>query len=138
MASVPPETDVAGTARGLCWPLANLHQGKARRAVTSTSSSSSASSSSGSPTVSRPGSDSDARPISVLIADDQRLVRAVSASSCSEPDIEVVGEAADGLQAVGWPRPAADVVLMDIRMPRLDGLEAARRIIDGGATACRS
>jgi DNA-binding NarL/FixJ family response regulator len=70
-------------------------------------------------------------PIRVLIADDQQLLRAgFRVILESEPDIEVVGEAADGIEAVdlvGSTRP--DVVLMDIRMPRLDGLSATERLM---------
>ncbi len=69
--------------------------------------------------------------IRVLIADDQELVRTgFRAILNSEPDIEVVGEAGDGRQAVeNTQQLQPDVVLMDIRMPILDGLEATRRIV---------
>lgn len=69
--------------------------------------------------------------ISVVVVDDQALVRASFALLLrTAPDIEVVGEASDGLEArriVGREKP--DVVLMDIRMPRMDGLEATRIIL---------
>ena len=71
--------------------------------------------------------------VRVLICDDQALVRAGFRKLLeSAPGIEVVGEAEDGLQAVDLTaRRAPDVVLMDIRMPRLDGIEATRRIAEG-------
>jgi PleD family two-component response regulator len=85
--------------------LANLHQGEARRGVTSTSSSSSTSGSAGirgGSSASGTASDPDGRPISVLIVDDQRLVRAgFRVILASEPGI---GEAADGLQAIELSR----------------------------------
>ncbi|MER6224388.1 response regulator [Streptomyces sp. 900105755] len=68
--------------------------------------------------------------IRVLLADDQSLVRAgFRALLDAQPDIEVTGEAADGEEALHKVRELRpDVVLMDIRMPRLDGLAAARRV----------
>ncbi|MFD8645612.1 response regulator [Streptomyces zaomyceticus] len=68
--------------------------------------------------------------IRVVLADDQALLRsAFKVLVNSEPDMEVVGEAADGAQAVALARSErADVVLMDIRMPGTDGLAATRMI----------
>ncbi|GAA3775116.1 response regulator transcription factor [Streptomyces coacervatus] len=70
--------------------------------------------------------------IRVLLADDQSLVRAgFKALLDAQPDIEVAGEAADGAEALRKVRELRpDVVLMDIRMPTLDGLAATRRITD--------
>ncbi|MGW1715150.1 response regulator [Streptomyces sp. NPDC002156] len=70
--------------------------------------------------------------IRVLLADDQSLVRAgFRALLDAQPDIEVAGEAADGEEALRGVRELRpDVVLMDIRMPVLDGLAATRRITD--------
>jgi DNA-binding NarL/FixJ family response regulator len=69
--------------------------------------------------------------IRVLLADDQGLVRAGFRALLEDADgVEVVGEAGDGAEAVALARSARpDVVLMDIRMPVLDGLEATRRIV---------
>jgi DNA-binding NarL/FixJ family response regulator len=71
------------------------------------------------------------RPITVVIADDQRLLRTgFRVILDAEPDVTVVGEAADGYAAVDVvARRRPDVVLMDIRMPELDGLGAAERIL---------
>jgi DNA-binding NarL/FixJ family response regulator len=72
--------------------------------------------------------------IRVVVADDQPVVRAGFGTILGgQPDIEVVGEAGDGREAVAVARDArADVVLMDIRMPVLDGLEATRLLAGPG------
>ncbi|GHF32362.1 MULTISPECIES: response regulator [Streptomyces] len=76
-------------------------------------------------------------PISVLLADDQALLRSAFRLLVeSEPDMRVVGEAADGAQALALAREhAPDVVLMDIRMPGTDGLAATREICADPALA---
>ena len=75
--------------------------------------------------------------IRVLVADDQSMVRAGFRMLLSnEPDIEVVGEASNGLETVAAAASLhPTVILMDIRMPALDGLEATRRILAADPTA---
>ena len=75
--------------------------------------------------------------IRVLVADDQSMVRAgFRMLLTGEQDIEVVAEASNGLDAVAKvQRTDPAVVLMDIRMPELDGIGATRRILAGGSTA---
>ncbi|MER6949453.1 response regulator transcription factor [Nonomuraea sp. NPDC000554] len=75
--------------------------------------------------------------IRVLIADDQEMVRgALRRILGNQPDIEVVGEAGDGVAALEAARSLhPDVAVVDIRMPRMDGLELTRRLAGGSETA---
>jgi DNA-binding NarL/FixJ family response regulator len=77
--------------------------------------------------------------IRVLLADDQALVREGFAMILdAQDDIEVVGNASDGAEAVALGRELSpDVVLMDIRMPTVDGIEATRRLLDGSGSRTR-
>jgi DNA-binding NarL/FixJ family response regulator len=75
--------------------------------------------------------------ISVLIADDQELVReGLRMMLSAEPDLTVVAEAEDGNKALAAARTYdPDVLLMDVRMPELDGIEATRRLVEAGGRA---
>jgi len=77
--------------------------------------------------------------IRVMVVDDQALVRRGFALVLdNEPDIEVVAEAGTGVEAIEAARAQQpDIILMDIRMPEMDGLKATARILNTGDTACR-
>jgi DNA-binding NarL/FixJ family response regulator len=84
-----------------------------------------------------PASDEGVRPIRVLIVDDQALVRLGFRMVLeAEPDLHVVGEAGDGESATRLAvESAPDVILMDVRMPGVDGIEATRRIVAANPAA---
>ncbi len=82
-----------------------------------------------------PSADADP-PVTLLIVDDEAMVRAgLRLVLEAEPDLRVIGEASDGYEAIGEARRLRpDVVLMDVRMPRMDGVEACRRMVEESGT----
>ena len=75
-------------------------------------------------------------PLRVVVVDDQALMRTGFRMILESADIEVVGEAENGEEAIATvAAEAPDVVLMDVRMPELDGIEATQRIIESGSTS---
>jgi len=82
----------------------------------------------------RPARNMRSRPIRVALVDDQSLVRGGFRMMVeAEPDIEVVGEANNGLEALElMHNTPVDVMLMDVRMPGIDGIETTKRIMDAG------
>jgi DNA-binding NarL/FixJ family response regulator len=74
--------------------------------------------------------------IRLLVADDEAMVRTgLRLVLETEPDLQVIGEAADGVDAINQARRLQpDVVLMDVRMPRLDGVEACRQLVEESGT----
>ena len=77
--------------------------------------------------------------IRLLLADDQELVRAgLRLILETQDDLEVVGEAADGEEAIRRARDLRpDVIVMDVRMPKVDGVEATARIVESGSNRRR-
>lgn len=82
----------------------------------------------------------DSAPIRVALVDDQQLVRSGLAMLVnSQPDLEVVGEASTGREAVASPSVrGADVILMDVRMPQMDGIAATRALLGEGPDVGRA
>ncbi|MET8701520.1 response regulator transcription factor [Kitasatospora sp. NPDC004723] len=85
-----------------------------------------------------PGGAGTSGSVALLIADDDEVTRSgLRTLLAVQPGITVVGEAADGVQAVEQARRLRpDVVLMDVRMPRLNGIEATRELLAGGSAEC--
>ena len=82
---------------------------------------------------------SERPPIRIVLADDQSLVRGGFRMILNaQPDMEVVGDATNGEEAIAcWRQLRPALILMDVRMPKLDGLEALRRIFKQGGNGTR-